>query len=82
MRFRTKIFLGWAALTLCLLTGTFFAMRRSVETSFARMSEETFAGINRGHAASLSRAGQQHAAGLRPDGEYPRPAGPDRRTKL
>ncbi len=48
MRFRTKIFLGWAALTLCLLTGTFFAMRRSVETSFARMSEETFAGIDRG----------------------------------
>ncbi len=48
MRFRTKVFFGWAALTLCLLTGTFFAMRRSVETSFARMSEETFAGINRG----------------------------------
>jgi signal transduction histidine kinase len=48
MRFRTKVFFGWAALTICLLTGTFFAMRRSVETSFARMSEETFAGINRG----------------------------------
>src|SRR5580704_5292170 len=48
MRFRTKVFLGWAGLTLCLLTGTFFAMRRSVETSFSRMADDTFAGINRG----------------------------------
>src|SRR4051794_2135480 len=48
MRFRTKIFFGWAALTLCLLVGAFFAMRRSVESSFSRMDDETFAGINRG----------------------------------
>src|SRR5258707_12413133 len=48
MRFRTKIFVGWAALTLALWGGTFFAIRHSVEQSFNRMAEEPFAGINRG----------------------------------
>lgn len=48
MRFRTKIFLSWALLTVGLLGGTFVAIRRSVEQSFNRMADDTFVGINRG----------------------------------
>jgi signal transduction histidine kinase/ActR/RegA family two-component response regulator len=46
MRFRTKLFFGWVALTLVLWGGAFFAIRRSVEQSFNRMADETFYGIH------------------------------------
>jgi hypothetical protein len=42
MRFRTKIFLGWTALTLALLGGTFLAVRHSVKQSFGQMAGASF----------------------------------------
>jgi signal transduction histidine kinase/CheY-like chemotaxis protein len=48
MRFHTKLFLGWVALTLALWGGAFFAIRHTVEKSFDRMAAEAFVGVSRG----------------------------------
>ncbi len=48
MRFRTKMFLGWVALTLALWFGASLAIRRSVQHSFNHTADQMFAGIHRG----------------------------------